>query len=336
MRGLLQIEFERQRDRVERLLDLLGQHALHLGAGDFLAITALGEAVGDAHRRLDAEIGLDEDVLEILKHLLVEASLGEDGGDLSGELGRGSPERGPQALKPGELGRGRAGWLRPGVFAQTKTGTVGNLRATRHGPDRWRRLVLLVFGRQVLVEPGEIRFLLPGVVARGGLALTGGRRRGVRLGLGAGLVKRLDRLRRLAGYGLTVCRIALHVGGLGAQCPRPVFSLGQRRLVAENRFAVLRGAGRLYVRLLGLLIRHVRRIEGRLVEKGEVALRLLFALGLRRQLGVEKTEIVRLGRTIRLLPQRDERRIGGGVPNDIDVWARAGDGRVLGGFRLAA
>ena len=335
MRGLFQIEFELQRDRIERLLYLLGQHALHLGAGDFLAIATLGEAIGDAHRRLDAQIGLDEDVLEILKHLLVEAALGEDRGDLPGELGRGSPERGAQALEPGKLGCSRAGGLRPGLFAQAKTGIAGNLRAARRGSDRWRRPVffvfILVFGRQVFIEPGEVGFLLLGVVAQGGLALIGDRRRGVRLRLRAGLADGLDRLRRLAGYGLKLYRIGPHVGGLGARRPRPVFGLGQRRLVAESRFAVLRGAGRLYVRLLGLVIRCARRIE-----EGEVALRLLFALGLRRKLGVEKAEIGRWVRVIRLLPQRDERRIGRSVLDDVDARPRARNGRVFGGFGLAA
>ncbi len=55
---------------------------------------------------LDAEVGLDQEVLEILQRRIVELALGEEAGDLAGQLRRGAGKAGTQALEPAELGRG--------------------------------------------------------------------------------------------------------------------------------------------------------------------------------------------------------------------------------------
>ena len=94
------IEFERPGDRFQHLGDFARHDAAHLVAGDVLAIAARGKRVGDPHRRLDAEIGLDEHVFEILQRVVVELPLGEDAGNVVGELARGPRQAGGQPADP--------------------------------------------------------------------------------------------------------------------------------------------------------------------------------------------------------------------------------------------
>ena len=71
------------------------------------AVTARSERVGDAQRRLDAEIGADQHVFEILERLVVQPAPGEHAGDGIGEFpGRPRQARGEAA---GTIRRWRAG-----------------------------------------------------------------------------------------------------------------------------------------------------------------------------------------------------------------------------------
>jgi len=55
---------------------------------DVLVETVAAQHVGDVGGHVDAEIGLDQDVLELVEHRRVELALGEDGGNRTGQLVR--------------------------------------------------------------------------------------------------------------------------------------------------------------------------------------------------------------------------------------------------------
>ena len=100
--------------------------------GDVAAVAAGGQRIGDAQRRLHAEIGADQHVLEILQRLLVQLALGEDAGDVAGQFARRAGQPVAQPLEPGlarrRLGRGARG----AAFCST-------LLATVTLPQRWHR-----------------------------------------------------------------------------------------------------------------------------------------------------------------------------------------------------
>ena len=97
------IELQRLGDGGQHLGDLGRHDAGDLLAGHVLAVALGGQRVGDAERRLDAEIGLDQEVFEVLQRLVVELALGEERRDLAGELRRGAGETLAQALEPAEF-----------------------------------------------------------------------------------------------------------------------------------------------------------------------------------------------------------------------------------------
>ena len=79
---MLALEPQRLGNRRKRALDLGGEHGAHLLRRDLLVVAALRQGLGDAHGRLDAEVGLDQQVLELLQRIGVELPLGEDAGDV--------------------------------------------------------------------------------------------------------------------------------------------------------------------------------------------------------------------------------------------------------------
>ena len=78
----------------------------HLGVGDVAAVAAGRQRVGDAHRRLHAEIGADQHVLQVLQRVLVEPALGEDAGDVARQLLRRARQAVAQPLEPARPGAG--------------------------------------------------------------------------------------------------------------------------------------------------------------------------------------------------------------------------------------
>ena len=80
------IDRERPGDRGEDGGDLLGKRGADLLAGDFLAEARAAEGGDDSLRSGRAEIGADQQVLELGERRLVEAPAGEDGADALGEL----------------------------------------------------------------------------------------------------------------------------------------------------------------------------------------------------------------------------------------------------------
>ncbi|MNT87251.1 hypothetical protein D3C72_2276440 [compost metagenome] len=81
-------EVERQRfcHRLQHLGDLGRHNARDVLAGDVLAIALRRQGAGDAHRGLDAEIGLDQQVFEFLQRVFIQLALGEQRGDLACQL----------------------------------------------------------------------------------------------------------------------------------------------------------------------------------------------------------------------------------------------------------
>ena len=61
------VDHQRLRHRRQDRLDLARQDRLHLGGLDLLVVAALADGLGDAGGGGEAEIGLDQDVLEILQ-----------------------------------------------------------------------------------------------------------------------------------------------------------------------------------------------------------------------------------------------------------------------------
>ena len=67
--GFVRADGERLGDRRQHLLDLGGEHRLHLVRRDGLAIAALADGGGDPRRDVDAEIGADQRLLDLVEHL---------------------------------------------------------------------------------------------------------------------------------------------------------------------------------------------------------------------------------------------------------------------------
>ena len=68
-----------------------------------LLMAALGQGLGDAHRRLHAQVRLDEQVLQLLQRIRVELPLGEDAGDILRQPGRRLGQACLEALEPALL-----------------------------------------------------------------------------------------------------------------------------------------------------------------------------------------------------------------------------------------
>ena len=80
-RPLRRIDDERTGDRLERPLDLVRQHRLHRLRVDPPLVAPACDRVANARGGGDAEVGLDENILEVVERLGVELALGEDVAD---------------------------------------------------------------------------------------------------------------------------------------------------------------------------------------------------------------------------------------------------------------
>ena len=100
VRLVRQIEFERPRDGREHLLHLLRHDRAHFRLGHVLAVARGGQRVGDAQRRLHAEVGADQHVLKFFQRRIVELALGEDAGNRPGQFARGPRQALAQPLEP--------------------------------------------------------------------------------------------------------------------------------------------------------------------------------------------------------------------------------------------
>src|SRR5690606_4937533 len=104
------IEHEGLGDRHQYALDFLGEHRAHVLLRNAFGKTALGERGRDARCRLDAEVRLEEDVLEIIEGVDIEAALREEAGYALRQLRRGLVQTGLEAREPASpLGRGGLG-----------------------------------------------------------------------------------------------------------------------------------------------------------------------------------------------------------------------------------
>ena len=79
------IEFQRQCHRLEDLCHHLGQLATNLLGGHILAETAFGQAGREPGGHRDAQVGPDEQLLELLQRLVVELALDEDIADAAAD-----------------------------------------------------------------------------------------------------------------------------------------------------------------------------------------------------------------------------------------------------------
>ena len=109
--GLLRrIDHEGDRDRRQDAFHLARQDGLDLLGVDALLVAAAAQSPGDAGRHGEAEIGLDQHVLEVVERRGVELALGEDADDpvLDRRGGARQPSRqpGPPAARLRLLGRG--------------------------------------------------------------------------------------------------------------------------------------------------------------------------------------------------------------------------------------
>ncbi len=86
MRLVAEVERQRLGHRLQHLGDFGRHDARDILAGDVLAIALRRQGAGDAHGGLDAEIGLDEQILQLVQRLVVQLALGEQRCDLSGQL----------------------------------------------------------------------------------------------------------------------------------------------------------------------------------------------------------------------------------------------------------
>ena len=75
------VDDERPATGVSDALDFVGENCLHLGGLDRLVVAPAPDRLADARRRGEAEIGLNENVLEIVERGGVELALGENVGD---------------------------------------------------------------------------------------------------------------------------------------------------------------------------------------------------------------------------------------------------------------
>ena len=79
-RALRRIDHQRAGDRSERALDLVREDPLHLVRIDPALVAPAADRLANAGRGGEAEVGLDEHVLEIVERGGVELALGEDVG----------------------------------------------------------------------------------------------------------------------------------------------------------------------------------------------------------------------------------------------------------------
>ena len=79
-RALIRVDHQRPGDRLERALDLVSEDLFHFLGADPALVAPMRHGLANARRRGEAEVGLDEDVLEVVERGGVELALGEDVG----------------------------------------------------------------------------------------------------------------------------------------------------------------------------------------------------------------------------------------------------------------
>ena len=101
--ALIRFDRERASDGGERPLDLGREDPLDLVGIDPALVAPAGDGLADARRRAETEVGLDENVLEIVERSGVELALGEDVGDAPRNVRRRAREARSQPLNPARL-----------------------------------------------------------------------------------------------------------------------------------------------------------------------------------------------------------------------------------------
>ena len=99
---LAAIDFQWLGDRRENLLDLLGQNIANLFGGNVAVIAGFAQSIRYAGSDIDAKVGLDEQVFQLLQGFVVQLPLDEDAGYALGEPRRCFRQPLAQALKPAE------------------------------------------------------------------------------------------------------------------------------------------------------------------------------------------------------------------------------------------
>jgi len=75
----------------------------HLIGRDRFVVTSLAHRGGDPRRALDAEIGADQHLLDLIEHRLVEPALGDEIGHGAADRRRGALETAAEPLPPALL-----------------------------------------------------------------------------------------------------------------------------------------------------------------------------------------------------------------------------------------
>ena len=134
-RLLRRVDGERAGHGGQQALHLLGEDRRHRRRIEAASIASRADRLGDARRRVDAEIGAQQRVLEILQGLSVEPALGEQVGDARRQPGRGARQTLAQTRPP----RWPLGFRRSGGFGGGRRGGNGDF-GERRGLGRGGRL----------------------------------------------------------------------------------------------------------------------------------------------------------------------------------------------------
>ena len=78
VRPMIAVDLQGLGDRRQRPLDLGGQNGAHLFGRDFLVVAAFCQGSGNAHGRVDPEVRLDQQVLQLFQSICVELPFGKD------------------------------------------------------------------------------------------------------------------------------------------------------------------------------------------------------------------------------------------------------------------
>jgi hypothetical protein len=92
---------QRRCDRVQNLGDFLGEDPADFFGADFLVEAPVADPLCDRHGRIDTEVGLDQQVFQLLQCGGVELALGEKRGDPAGQRRGGARQASLQPRQPG-------------------------------------------------------------------------------------------------------------------------------------------------------------------------------------------------------------------------------------------
>jgi hypothetical protein len=97
------VDRQRRRHRLQDLGDVVGERRAHLLVGDLAAEALLAKLLDQPRRHVDAEVGLDQRILELVQGRLVELLLGEEAGDAFGDALGAFRKTRAQPRQPGAL-----------------------------------------------------------------------------------------------------------------------------------------------------------------------------------------------------------------------------------------